>query len=610
MPSFLQIDNISKSYGQKVLFEHIGFNVNEGDKIALVAPNGAGKSTLMRILAGKDKSDSGGKILFLKDISIAFLEQDYPFSPELTIEQQITSNCAEEISAMNQLRHEMFLQSMKELATGFRLGSTERRMKELSGGEIKRVALTQLLALDAEFLIMDEPTNHLDIEAIEFLESYLGRKRCTLLMVTHDRYFLDRVCNTVMELDHGAIYTYKGNYQNYLEKRSERIANYNAETDKVRNLLRRELEWIHATPCARSGKAKYRIDAFHSLADRAAQTYTTRQVNMEGVGEVSRLGTKIIDCHNVCFERDGKVLLSGFDYKFQRYERVGIVGRNGIGKTTFLDLLTGGIQPTSGIIERGESLKIGYYRQKGISFEEDDTVLETVSDTRLLGRFLFPRDMLNTRVSKLSGGEKRRLYLLTILMQNPNLLILDEPTNDLDIVTLNILEEYLLDFKGTLIIVSHDRHFMDRIADHLLVFCGDGKVKDFIGTFSEYRSFIKDYEAQQKSAAKAVGNGSKDSGGNSGSKDGNGDSGKKADSSVPGKQKTLPAKRKLTWKEQKELERLEAAIPALEKEKTELEAEMSSGTLPFDRLQAAGERIQAIIAELDEKEMRWLELND
>ena len=610
MPSFLQIDNISKSYGQKVLFEHIGFNVNEGDKIALVAPNGAGKSTLMRILAGKDKSDSGGKILFLKDISIAFLEQDYPFSPELTIEQQITSNCAEEISAMNQLRHEMFLQSMKELATGFRLGSTERRMKELSGGEIKRVALTQLLALDAEFLIMDEPTNHLDIEAIEFLESYLGRKRCTLLMVTHDRYFLDRVCNTVMELDHGAIYTYKGNYQNYLEKRSERIANYNAETDKVRNLLRRELEWIHATPCARSGKAKYRIDAFHSLADRAAQTYTTRQVNMEGVGEVSRLGTKIIDCHNVCFERDGKVLLSGFDYKFQRYERVGIVGRNGIGKTTFLDLLTGGIQPTSGIIERGESLKIGYYRQKGISFEEDDTVLETVSDTRLLGRFLFPRDMLNTRVSKLSGGEKRRLYLLTILMQNPNLLILDEPTNDLDIVTLNILEEYLLDFKGTLIIVSHDRHFMDRIADHLLVFCGDGKVKDFIGTFSEYRSFIKDYEAQQKSAAKAVGNGSKDSGGNSGSKDGNGDSGKKADSSVPGKQKTLPAKRKLTWKEQKELEGLEAAIPALEKEKTELEAEMSSGTLPFDRLQAAGERIQAIIAELDEKEMRWLELND
>ena len=610
MPSFLQIDNISKSYGQKVLFEHIGFNVNEGDKIALVAPNGAGKSTLMRILAGKDKSDSGGKILFLKDISIAFLEQDYPFSPELTIEQQITSNCAEEISAMNQLRHEMFLQSMKELATGFRLGSTERRMKELSGGEIKRVALTQLLALDAEFLIMDEPTNHLDIEAIEFLESYLGRKRCTLLMVTHDRYFLDRVCNTVMELDHGAIYTYKGNYQNYLEKRSERIANYNAETDKVRNLLRRELEWIHATPCARSGKAKYRIDAFHSLADRAAQTHTTRQVNMEGVGEVSRLGTKIIDCHNVCFERDGKVLLSGFDYKFQRYERVGIVGRNGIGKTTFLDLLTGGIQPTSGIIERGESLKIGYYRQKGISFEEDDTVLETVSDTRLLGRFLFPRDMLNTRVSKLSGGEKRRLYLLTILMQNPNLLILDEPTNDLDIVTLNILEEYLLDFKGTLIIVSHDRHFMDRIADHLLVFCGDGKVKDFIGTFSEYRSFIKDYEAQQKSAAKAVSNGSKDSGGNSGSKDGNGDSGKKADSSVPGKQKTLPAKRKLTWKEQKELEGLEAAIPALEKEKTELEAEMSSGTLPFDRLQAAGERIQAIIAELDEKEMRWLELND
>lgn len=579
MPSFLQIENVSKSYGTKVLFEHIGFNINEGDKIALIAPNGTGKSTLLKILSGTEKSDSGGKILFLKDIRIAFLKQDFDFNPEFTIEQQILSDVPDP--------DEDFIQRMKETATGFRLGGTDRKMGELSGGEIKRVALTELIAGDAEFLIMDEPTNHLDIEAIEYLESYLSRKRCTLFMVTHDRYFLDRVCNTVMELDRGNVYIYKGNYQNYLEKRDERIANYNAETDKVRNLLRRELEWIHATPCARSGKAKYRIDAFHALADRASRTYETRQVNMEGAGAVSRLGTKIIDCHHVGFGRDGKVLLKDFDYNFQRYERVGIVGRNGIGKTTFLDLLTGSIAPDSGSIERGESLKIGYYRQQGISFNEDDTVLDTVSDTRLLGRFLFPREMLSMPVSRLSGGEKRRLYLLTVLMQNPNLLILDEPTNDLDIVTLNILEEYLLEFKGTLFIVSHDRHFMDRIADHLLVFTGDGGVKDFIGSFSEYRSFIKDYEASQKSADKSAAS--------------------KSDNRKP---QNTPSKRRLSYKEQRELEAIEQRLPQLEQEKADLEAAMSTGTMAYDKLQEAGNRVQAIIGEIDGLEMRWLELSE
>ncbi|MCQ2187610.1 MAG: ABC-F family ATP-binding cassette domain-containing protein [Bacteroidales bacterium] len=585
MASFLQIENISKSYGQKVLFENIAFNINEGDKIALIAPNGTGKTSLLRILAGEDKSDSGGKILFLKDIRIAFLEQDYDYDEALTIEQQIVSHSHAQTERMSPEYREDFMQRMRELATGFRLGSTDRLMGELSGGEVKRVALTELLALDAEFLIMDEPTNHLDIEAIEFLEGYLGRSRCTLLMVTHDRYFLDRVCNTVMELDHGAVYTYRGNYQNYLEKRDERIANYNAETDKVRNLLRRELEWIHATPCARSGKAKYRINAFHELADRAAQVYTTKQITLDGVGAASRLGSKIIDCGKVSFERDGKFLLRDFDYKFQRYERVGIVGRNGVGKTTFIELLTGGLEPTSGIIERGESLKIGYYRQSGISFTKDETVLATVNDTRLLGRFLFPHDMLNTRISKLSGGEKRRLYLLTILMQEPNLLILDEPTNDLDIVTLNILEEYLLEFKGTLLIVSHDRHFMDRVADHLLVFCGEGKVKDFTGTFSEYRSYIKDYEAGQKAVQKPA-----------------------AKPAAP-KPAAQPKPRKLSFKEQRELEALEAELPVLEQEKSELEQAMSSGTLAYAELQKSSERIQELIALIDEKEMRWLELS-
>lgn len=601
MPSFLQIENLSKSYGPKILFEDISFNVNEGDKIALIAPNGTGKTSLMRILSGKDKADAGGKILFLKDISIAFLEQDYPFDPSNSISQQIHIGAAEHIEKMQPIQREEFEQRLKELCTGFKLGSLDRPMGELSGGEVKRVALTQMLALNAEFLIMDEPTNHLDIEAIEFLEAYLGRKRCTLLMVTHDRYFLDRVCNIVMEMDHGAVYIYRGNYQNYLEKRDERISNYNAQTDKVRNLLRRELEWIHATPCARTGKAKYRIDAFHALSDRAAQAYTTKQVSMDSLSGSSRLGTKIIDCHNAGFERDGKTLLKDFDYKFQRYERVGIVGRNGIGKTTFLKLLTGELEPTSGVIERGESLKIGYYHQEGLSFDREDTVLETVGDTRLLNQFLFPHDMLNTPVCRLSGGEKRRLYLLTILMQEPNLLILDEPTNDLDVVTLNILEEYLLSYKGSLIIVSHDRHFMDRVTDHLLVFCGEGQIKDFIGNFSEYRTYIKDVEAQQKAAQKAA-----ESQARAAQQKTQGAAGAAGN---PGG--NLPAKpRKLSYKEQRELEALDRELPELEAQKAELEAQMSSGTMPYDQLQQASQRIQELIATIEEKEMRWLELSE
>lgn len=577
MASYLQIENISKSYGPKILFENIAFNVNEGDKIALIAPNGTGKTSLLRILAGKDKSDSGGRILFLKDIRIAFLEQEYAFDPGKTVLEQAGGS-----------------QRAKELLTSFRLGDFNRKMKDLSGGEVKRVAITEMLAKDADFLIMDEPTNHLDIEAVEFLEGYLKKSRCTLLMVTHDRYFLDRVCNTVMELDHGAIYIYRGNYQNFLEKRDERISNYNAETDKVRNLLRRELEWIHATPCARSGKAKYRINAFHELEDRASQAYSTKQVSLEGVGTASRLGSKIINCKHLSYYWDGLCILKDFTYNFQRYDKVGVVGRNGIGKSTFLDLLTGGIEPSGGIIERGESLRIGYYTQGGISFERDDTVLETVNDTRLLGRFLFPHDMLSTRISKLSGGEKRRLYLLTILMKEPNLLILDEPTNDLDIVTLNILEEYLKEFGGSLIIVSHDRHFLDRVVDHLLVFCGDGIVKDFVGNFSEYRDYIKDYEARQKALRQEP---------------------KKASVTqtpevapkVPGAA-TKP--KKLSWKEQRELEALEAEIPVLEEEKSELERKMSSGTLSFAELNDASSRIRELMALIDEKELRWLELQD
>ena len=595
MASYLQIENISKSYGPKILFEKIGFNINEGDKIALIAPNGTGKTSLMRILAGKDKSDSGGKILFLKDIRIAFLEQDYEFDPEKSIFNQIMDSSTEFTSSLDQEHLWEYERRVLKFLTNFNLPDPDQKMKELSGGEIKRVALTQMLASEADFFIMDEPTNHLDIDAIEFLEGYLGRSRCTLLMVTHDRYFLDRVCNTIMEMDHGAVYTYKGNYQNFLEKREERIANYNAETDKVRNILRRELEWIRSTPCARTGKARYRINAFYDLKDRASQVYTQKQVNMEAVKGATRLGTKIINCKDLSFYYDDVCYLDKFTYNFQRYEKVGIVGRNGAGKSTFLNILTGnGTGGTiSGIIERGESLKIGYYHQSGMSFNPDDTVLDIVNDTWLLNRFLFPHEMLNNKVGRLSGGEKRRLYLLTILMQQPNLLILDEPTNDLDIVTLNILEEYLKEFGGSLIIVSHDRHFLDKLVDHLFIFCGNGLVKDFVGSYSEYREFIKEYEAEQRAQERAI------------------EKAEKAKAEKESVKAEVPArKKKLTYKEQKEFEQIEKDLEALNTEKAELEEALGTGTLPFDQLQSASERIGQILEEIDEKELRWLELSE
>ena len=610
MASYLQIENISKSYGPKILFEKIGFNINEGDKIALIAPNGTGKTSLMRILAGKDKSDSGGKIMFLKDIKIAFLEQEYPFDPEKTIFDQIMSSSGEFTKGLDQEHLWEYERRVVKFLTNFNLPNPDQLMKELSGGEVKRVALTQMLASEAEFFIMDEPTNHLDIDAIEFLEGYLGRSRCTLLMVTHDRYFLDRVCNIVMEMDRGAVYTYKGNYQNYLEKREERISNYNAETDKVRNILRRELEWIRSTPCARTGKARYRINAFYDLKDRASQVYTQKQVSMEAMKGTTRLGTKIINCKGLSFFYGDKCYLDSFTYNFQRYEKVGIVGRNGAGKSTFLNILTGNftsdmvsVDPTSvkdglglmtGVIERGESLKVGYYHQSGMSFNPNDTVLDIVNDTWLLNRFLFPHEMLNNKIEKLSGGEKRRLYLLTILMRQPNLLILDEPTNDLDILTLNILEEYLKEFGGSLIIVSHDRHFLDKLVDHLFIFCGDGVVKDFVGSYSEYREYIKEYEAQQRSQARAEEKAAKE----------------KASASAP-KPADMPAKKKkLTYKEQKELEQIERDLEALAAEKAELEAALSTGSLSFDKLQEISQRIGVIMEETDEKELRWLELSD
>ena len=587
MASYLQIENISKSYGPKVLFENIGFNINEGDKIALIAPNGTGKSTLLRILAGKDKSDSGGRITFLRNIRIAFLEQEYEFDPEKTAFRQVIDDSAAYMEGLDEDGIFAYELRVNKFLSNFEV-DRDSLMKNLSGGEVKRVALARMLASDADFFIMDEPTNHLDINAIEYLENYLGHSRSTLLMVTHDRYFLDRVCNTVLELDHGSVYVYRGNYQNFLEKRQERIDNYNAETAKVNNILRRELEWIHASPCARTGKARYRINAFHELKERAEQVYRSGKVSLESMGQGSRLGNKLFDCHNLSFRYGNDVYLDGFTYNFQRFERVGIVGRNGCGKSTFLNILMGNIPEDgtlTGVIERGESLKIGYYRQSGMQFNEDQTVMEIVQDTALLNQFLFSRDMFNTKVAKLSGGERRRLYLMTILMKNPNLLILDEPTNDLDIVTLDVLEEYLKDFKGSLIIVSHDRHFLDRLVDHLFVFCGDGVVKDFIGSYSEYNEYIKEYEAGKRQEERVR---------------------EKPKPSRPEAQR----KKKLSYREQRELEQIEKDLEILGNEKKELEAKLAGGALSYDELQAASARFGELSAILDEKEMRWLELQD
>ena len=642
MASFLQVENISKSYGPKVLFENISFNINEGDKIALIAPNGTGKSSLLSILAGEESSDSGGSIKFMKDISIAFLKQNYDFNPENTIYHQLfwqqqglyeaveeyhsalaqsasgTSQRLEKaLAEMDRLDAWNFEQSAKRVLTQLKLTNLNQKMCQLSGGEVKKVAIASMLLSNPDFLIMDEPTNHLDMEVIEFLEDYLKKSKCTLFMVTHDRYFLDRVCNTIFELDNGSLYSYKGNYSYYLEKREERISNYNAATERARNLMRRELEWIRSTPCARSGKAKYRIDAFRDLKERAESRIEEKR-NMDFSVGTARMGTKIIECRHLHYEWEGQTMLEDFSYNMARGEKIGIVGANGVGKSTFLNLVTGALKADSGTLEIGETVRFGYYRQQGIEFSEEETLLDVVNEiadsvaladgtristTSFLNRFLFPPNMHNTKVARLSGGERRRLYLLTVLMRNPNFLILDEPTNDLDIITLNVLEEYLQSFPGCVLIVSHDRYFLDKIADHLFIFTGSGKVKDYVGKCSEYRAYVAAME--QASARQEV---------------------KLQQSAKPAAQReqqaqkeqpaaqsaatAAPKRKRLSYKEQRELEEVTNAIAELESEKAELERGLSSGTLQGDELRRASERIGEVISLLDEKEMRWLELND
>ncbi len=622
MASYLQVENISKSYGDRTLFRDISFNINEGDKIALVAPNGTGKSSLLKILAGIEHSDRGGEVKFMKDIRVAFLDQNMTFDPKRTVFEEVNHQMGDlspeigeyeaalatgdskrlelAIAAMDASGSWSIEQNIRQILSSLKIERLDQPMGELSGGEAKRVALACMMLQNAEFLIMDEPTNHLDIDIIEYLESYLQRSRCTLLMVTHDRYFLDRVCNTIMEIDRGKLYTYRGNYTEYLEKREERYENMQAEIDKSRNLLRRELEWIRSTPQARTGKARYRINAFYDLKDKASVSLRTDNVEIDLA--TSRLGRKIIDCEDVTLKFGERTMLDGFSYKFTRGERIGIVGRNGVGKTTFLNLISGNLEPDSGTVERGETLRIGYYSQRGMSFKKGQTVLECVQDiaevvkasdghivsaTTLLTRFLFPHETFNKRIEILSGGEQRRLYLLTVLMRNPNMLILDEPTNDLDIMTLNVLEEYLREFKGSLIIVSHDRYFLDKSVDHLFVFEENGRIKDFVGQYSEYREYMKEREEAERATQRT----------NAAPK--------------PQQQRTHDtSKRKLSFKEQRELEEIERDLASLGEERAALEAELSAGEADYGRLTEISQRIEQIIALIDEKEMRWLELNE
>lgn len=642
MASFLQVENISKSYGPKVLFGNISFNINEGDKIALIAPNGTGKSSLLSILAGEESSDSGGSIKFMKDISIAFLKQNYDFNPENTIYHQLfwqqqglyeaveeyhsalaqsasgTSERLEKaLAEMDRLDAWTFEQSAKRVLTQLKINNLNQKMCQLSGGEVKKVAIASMLLSNPDFLIMDEPTNHLDMEVIEFLEDYLKKSKCTLFMVTHDRYFLDRVCNTIFELDNGSLYSYKGNYSYYLEKREERISNYNAATERARNLMRRELEWIRSTPCARSGKAKYRIDAFRDLKERAESRIEEKR-NMDFSVGTARMGTKIIECRHLHYDWEGQTMLEDFSYNMARGEKIGIVGANGVGKSTFLNLVTGALKADSGTLEIGETVRFGYYRQQGIEFSEEETLLDVVNEiadsvaladgtristTSFLNRFLFPPNMHNTKVARLSGGERRRLYLLTVLMRNPNFLILDEPTNDLDIITLNVLEEYLQSFPGCVLIVSHDRYFLDKIADHLFIFTGGGRVKDYVGKCSEYRAYVAAMEqasarqeVKMQQSAKPAAQREQQA--------------QKEQSAAQSSASAAPKRKRLSYKEQRELEEVTKAIEVLESEKAELERGLSSGTLQGEELCRASERIGEVISLLDEKEMRWLELND
>lgn len=623
MTSYLQIDNLTKSFGDLVLFENITFGIAQGQKIGLIAKNGSGKTTLLNIIAGKEEYDSGS-VVFRNGLRVGYLEQTpcYPagltvlqacfHSPNETVrliaeyEQAMASadhSALEDILLrMDALKAWDYEQKAKQILSQLKITNFDQKVDELSGGQLKRVALANVLITEPELIILDEPTNHLDLEMTEWLENYLSRSAISILMVTHDRYFLDRVCSEIIEIDRRKLFQYKGNYSYYLEKRQERIEAENAETDRATNLLRKELDWMRRQPQARGTKAKYRIDAFYELEAKAKQQRMEGNVNLDV--RASYIGSKIFEAHRVSKRYGDLKILENFDYVFARYEKMGIVGNNGTGKSTFVKMLTGEVEPDSGTFDIGSTVRFGYYSQEGLQFDEQMKVIDVVQDiaeyitlgegktmsvSQFLNYFLFTPEKQHSYVYKLSGGEKRRLYLCTVLMRNPNFLVLDEPTNDLDIVTLNVLEEYLRNFKGCVIVVSHDRYFMDKVVDHLLVFRGQADIKDFPGNYTLYRAWKEAQEQEEKKAQEARQ--------------------PKAERTAD-RTERQEQKKKLSFKERKEFESLEAEIPELEKEKSALETELSSGMLPTGELLAKSNRIAELIDAIDEKTMRWLELSE
>jgi ATPase components of ABC transporters with duplicated ATPase domains len=621
----LNVHELTKSFGDLILFENITFGINQGQKTGLIAKNGAGKTTLLNIIAGKEGYDSGS-ITLRNDLRVGYLEQTPVFPEGITVleacfhsDNETVRLIAEYEAAMANGNHanlENLLLQMetlkawdyerraKQILSQLKITNFEQPIEELSGGQLKRVALANILITEPELIILDEPTNHLDLDMTEWLEGYLSRQNISLLMVTHDRYFLDRVCNDIIEIDRKQIFQYKGNYNYYLEKREERISASNAEVERASNLLRKELDWMRRQPQARATKAKYRIDAFYELEKKATQQRDKGNVNLDV--KASYIGSKIFEAQHVSKSFGDLKILEDFNYTFARYEKLGIVGNNGTGKSTFIKMLLGKVAPDSGSFDIGETIRFGYYSQDGLQFDEQMKVIDVVQNiaefvdlgdgnklsvSQFLNYFLFEPEKQHSYVYKLSGGEKRRLYLCTVLMQNPNFLVLDEPTNDLDIITLNVLEEYLRTFKGCVIVVSHDRYFMDKVVDHLMVFRGNAELKDFPGNYSQYRDWKEVQEQLEKEAETA-------------------NKAKQSPTPEKSKRQEDTVKKKLTFNERREFEQLEQDIPKLEAEKEALEIDMSSGLLNNDELQEKASRITTVIEEIDEKTMRWLELSE
>lgn len=594
---YLQIDTLTKSFGDHILFEDVSLGIFQGDKIGIVASNGAGKTTFLNILAGKEDYDSG-KITYRNGIHVGYLEQLPPMPPDMNALDYASLDVRDNDEGNG-------VDLAKQLLTQFKITDLQTPIGKMSGGQAKRVAIARILLSKPDMLILDEPTNHLDIEMIEWLENFLSKQKVTLLMVTHDRYFLDKVCNKIIEFDRRSLFTYDGNYDYYLQKRQERHENLSAELSKVKNLLRTELEWMRRQPQARGSKAKYRIDNFHELEKKSRVNLSENNVSLNV--KSTYIGSKIFEAEHISKSFGEKKIISDWSYIFARYEKVGIVGDNGTGKSTFIKLLLGILKPDSGVFNIGETVKWGYYSQEGLTgFDEKKKVIDAVreiaeevridekrkmSASQFLNHFLFSPETQQKYIAKLSGGERRRLYLATVLMRQPNFLILDEPTNDLDIMTLAVLEDYLANFKGCVIVVSHDRYFLDRIADHLFVFKGDGEIKDFPGDYSTYRHCITEELKEKREAERLAGSNAK--------------------SNEPQKKQTWrkdEGKRKLTFKESREMETLERDLETLASERKGLETKLSSGNLNTDELIACSERISIIIEETDSKELRLLEL--